>query len=219
MRSVIKPDANQVWLPTGILGTALLFVVAATTTTAPQSDEEKTMIPIDDLLSKQLRTRNQAVDAILRDRKSVVEQLIPLIDPVNTKKYSDETRCAAAYVLGQLRAVEAVPVLSKALADPPGPKVITDISRYDSPVLTALVKIGRPAVPEMINNLENSDNLILRKKSLDVLNHVLGGKRRLLELMVKLIERSTDDRDVSRRLTEAHSWAQAHYKEDSEPLY
>jgi HEAT repeat protein len=197
--------------------------VAATVTTAPQSDEEKTMIPIDDLLSEQPRTRDRAVDATLRDRKSVIEQLIPLIDPVNTKKYSDETRCAAAYLLGKLRAVEAVPVLSKALADPPGPKVFSDSSRYDAPVLAALAKIGRPAVPEMIKNVETSENQILRKKSLDVLNHVLGGKRRLLELLVKLNTRQLSeqppDQEASRRIREARSWAEAHYKEDKEPLY
>ena len=218
MRSIIKRDGNQAWLRTGVLGTALLCVIATSATTAPQPDKEKTMIPIDDLLSKEPRTRNQAVDAILRDRKSVIEQFIPLIDPDNAKKYSDETRSAAAYLLGELCAVEAVPVLSQALADPPGPKETSDISRYDAPVFSALVKIGRPAVPAMIKNLETSDNSTLRKNSMDVLNHVLGGKRRLLELLAKLIERS-DDRDVSRRLREARSRAEVHYKEDSEPLY
>ena len=223
MRSVIKPDGNQGWLWTGVLGTALLFVLAATATTAPQPDEEKTMIPIDDLLSQQPRTRDRAVDAILRDRKSVIEQLIPLIDPANAKKYSDETRSAAAYLLGKLRAVEAVPVLSQALADPPGPLFFGDISRYDSPVWTALVKIGRPAVPEMIKNLETSENKILRKRSMDVLNHVLGGKRRLLELLDKLNTRNLSeqppDREAARRIREAHAWVEAHYKEDREPLY
>lgn len=219
MRSPIKPDGNRAWLRRGVLGMVLLLVMAAGATTAPQTDGKKTFVPIDRLLSKEMRTRDRAVDAILRDRKSVIEQLIPLIDPVNAKKYSDETRSAGAYLLGELRAVEAIPVLSRALANPPGRLFIDDLSRYDAPVFSALVKIGRPAVPAMIKNLETSDHKMVRIHSLDVLNHVLGGKRRLLELLVKLSDRSSDDRDVSRRLREARSRVEAHYKEDSEPLY
>ena len=176
------------------------------------------MIPIDDLLSEQTRIRDHSVDAILRDRKSVIRGLIPLIDPANREKYSDETRCAAAYLLGELRAVEAVPVLSNALADPPGPKEFSDGSRYDVPVFSALVKIGRPAVPAMIKNVEMSDDRILRKNSLDALNRILGGKRRLMELLARLNARATDT-DVARRTDEARSWGESHYKEDEEPLY
>lgn len=172
---------------------------------------------IANLQSRDARIRDHAVDAMLDERKSQVEALIPLIDPANADRYSDETRSAAAYLLGELRAIEAVPVLAKALADEPGPKIIFDLSRYDVPVFTALVKIGRPAVPAMIENIENSENAILQKNSLDVLIHVLGGKRRLLELLLKVHERAADP--VDRRIAEARTWAEAHYKEDKEPLY
>ena len=141
----------------------------------------------------------------------------PLIDPANSEEYSDETRCASAYLLGEFRAVEAVSVLSKALADEPG-RDITDISRYDVPVGTALVKIGRPAVPAMIGNIETSDNEILRKRSLNVLCHILGGKRRVLELLSKLQGR-TKDQTIIQRIQAAIQHAQTHFKEDEEPLY
>lgn len=223
MKQLTKPAGNQVWRRTVILGTALLFLLAAAATTDAQADEQKTMIPIEDLLSKQPRTRDRAVDAILRDREALIKQLIPLIDPANAQKYSDETRSAAAYLLGELRAVEAVPVLSQALADPPGPLIRTDISRYDSPVFTALVNIGRPAVPEMIKNIETTENKILRKRSMDVLNHVLGGKRRLLELLLKVNERNLNkqppDREAALRIRQTHAYAEAHYKVEKEPLY
>ncbi|NQT11737.1 MAG: hypothetical protein HQ582_03245 [Planctomycetes bacterium] len=147
-----------------------------------------------------------------------MEQLIPLIDPANAKEYSDETRCAAAYLLGKLRAVEAIPVLSRALADEPGRKMRHGISRYDAPVWSALVRIGRPAVPTMIENIETSDHRMLRIRSLGVLNHVLGGKRRLLELLAKL-EKRTDDKETRRRLQECITRVREHYKETKEPLY
>jgi HEAT repeat protein len=196
----------------------LLLVMAAGATTAPQADEKKAVVPIDRLLSKKLLTRNRAVNAILRDRQSVIEQLIPLIDPANAEKYPDETRVVAAYLLGELRAVEAVPVLSQVIADPPGPRYVIDGSRYDYPVTTALVKIGRPAVPAMIKNLETSDDRAVRGISLGVLSQILGGKRGLLALLTKLIEQS-DDKDVTRRLRAARTKVEVHYKEDSEPLY
>ena len=215
MTPQMNASANQIRLLTGFFPIALLF---ASITTVCEASEEQPMIAIGDLLSEHTRIRDQSVDAILRDRKSVIRGLIPLIDPANREKYSDETRCAAAYLLGELRAIEAVPVLSEALADPPGKKFGSDGSRYDVPVFSALVKIGRPAVPAMIKNVETSDDLKLRKNSLDVLNHVLGGKRRLLELLARLNARATDP-DAARHIGEARSWCQSHYKEDEEPLY
>lgn len=215
MASQINATADRLRLRTGLFSMALLFV---STATVCHASEEEPAIPIDDLLSEQARIRNKFVDTILRDRKTVIRQLVPIIDPAYSEKYSDETRCAAAYLLGELRAVEAVPALSKALANPPGPGDFTHISRYHVPVLTALVKIGRPAVPAMIKNVEMSDDRILRKNSLDALNRILGGKRRLMELLARLNSRATD-RDVVRRTSQARSWSESHYNEDEEPLY
>jgi hypothetical protein len=183
------------------------------------------MTPFHDLVSQETRTRDLAVDTILRDHKSVIDKLIPLVDPANAAKYSDETRCIAAYLLGELRAVESVPVLSKALANPPGRKDFSDESRYDSPIFRALVNIGRPSVSAMIENVENSDNPKLRKNSMDVLLHVLGGKTRLLEVLRKLHERAVKENRpaiIARRISQAQSWAEDHYRYtrgSEEPLY
>ncbi len=183
-----------------------------------QSEEKEPMGQINGLLSQDSRILDQAVDSILQDRRSIINKLIPLIDPDNTKKYSGQTRCAAAYLLGMLRATEAVPVLSRALENEPGRRYISDISRYDSPVWTALVRIGRPAVPAMIENIETSDNRILREKSIDVLYHVLGGKRRVLELLTKLKARA-EDRLIIEHIEAAIQYTKEHFKEDKEPLY
>ncbi len=195
------------------------FVLLSIAATAHSiSSHEDTVSNIDGLSSKEPRTRDKAVDAILQDRLVTVRKLITLIDPANAPKYSDDTRCAAAYLLGELRAVEAVPVLSKALADEPGPKIFFDVSRYDMPVWTALVKIGQPAVPAMIQNLETTDSRVLRNKSLGVMVHVLGGKRRLLELLEKL-EKRASDKEVRQRITDCIAYSRDHHKESAEPLY
>ncbi len=199
-----------------VVASVILLVVAAAANVDFRNED--TFSSFENLKSTLPRTRDKAVDAILHDRSATIQKLIPLIDPVNAVKYSDETRCTAAYLLGELRAEEAVPVLSCALTDEPGPKIITDESRYDTPVLSALLKIGRPAVPTMIKNLETTDHHQLRGKSLGVLNNVLGGKRRLLELLAKLEDRAKD-KEVRRRIGECIKLCREHYKEDKEPLY
>ena len=71
-----------------------------------------------------------------------MKYLISLFDPANSNQYNGGTRCMAAFLLGKFRAVEAVPVLSQALVDEPGPKVTLRIDGYAAPVWTALVRIG-----------------------------------------------------------------------------
>jgi len=209
---------NRKWLVRCVTAFTLI-VLLAPIMGIHQQDEKKTLAgQIKSLISQDSQTCDRAVDSILQDRQAVISELIVLIDPVNTKKYSVQTRCAAAYLLGMFRASEAVTVLSKALANEPEQREISDISRYDAPVWTALVRIGRPAVPAMIENIETSDNRILRIKSLDVLNHVLGGKRRVLELLTKLREQAKD-RPKTERIEAAIQRTEAHFKEDKEPLY
>lgn len=208
---------NRKWL-VGVTTFTLIVLLAATMGSHHQDEKKALAGQIKSLISQDFQTRDRAVDSILQDRQAVVSELIVLIDPANAKKYSVQTRCAAAYLLGMFRASEAVIVLSQALANEPGRTEISDISRYDAPVWTALVRIGRPAVPAMIGNIETSDNEILRKKSLDVLYHVLGGKRRVLELLTKLKEQAKD-RPKTERIEAAIQRTQAHFKEDKEPLY
>ena len=194
------------------------LVLALLTATVYSQDRPKASEQEKSLLSDDTRVRGQAVDSILQERKQTISRLITLVDPANAKKYGDQTRAAAGFLLGELRAVEAVQVLSAALLDEPS-KEIERLSPFDYPFWNALVKIGRPAVPAMIENIETSDHQMLRVKSLDVLNHVLGGKRHLLELLDKLKVLTAEDPGKRHRVEEAISWATEHYKEDKEPLY
>ncbi|SRR5258706_1841580 len=175
---------------------------------------------IDELLSKDQATRDAGVKAILADRKKVVDALITLVDPANAGRYSEQTRSDAAYLLGKLRAPEAVPVLSKALVnEPSGPLVGSgvDDGRVAYPMWTALIRIGRPAIPAMIRNVETSADPVVRKHSVLVIGQVLGGKRRLLETLEKLKLKAKDD-DTLRRLDEAYEWIHG-AKETEDPLY
>jgi hypothetical protein len=219
----MKRAQNAVW--SGVWGVALAVAVVllllGTRRASSAASTEKGWVTeyVNMLSAEDGRKVNQAVDGILHDRKLLVDELIGLIDPANATEYRDETRCAAAFLLGELRAVEAVPVLSRALADEPGPEFNDRMSRFTAPVWTALVKIGRPSVPAMIENVENSDQEILWHKSLDVLNHVLSGKRRVLELLAKLEARAAKDDAKHGRIVRAAKWAEEHYKGSGEPLY
>ena len=93
-------------------------------------------------------------------------------------------------------------MLSKALGEKMGRWIIPKISRYGMPVFEALVKIGRPAIPAMIENIKNSDNERLRDDSMLVLYHVLGGKKRLLELFSKLSDKAVAEKPPDRKAAE-----------------
>ena len=169
------------------------------------------------LTSKNMEGIDHAVDELLLDRSVRVKTLINMLDPERVTDVTDSTRCAAAFVLGELRATEAVPALSRALTVGLDKAINLDTSRYDAPIFTALVKIGRPAIPQMLDNLK-SGSRDQRKRSLDVINHVLGGKRRMLETLEKF-RSSLSDKDEAQSIQESMLWAAKHYKESKEPLY
>ena len=84
-------------------------------------------------------------------------------------------------------------------------------------IFIALVRIGRPAVPQMIENLRTTDEERLRKSSATVLYHVLGGKAHVLELLDKLLAREKDEA-AKARLVKARKVV-AGMLEDEPPLY
>jgi len=175
---------------------------------------------IREITSNQEKEREGAVRFILDRRKELIKSLIPIIDPVNSKNYKDESRAVAAYVLGEIRAVEAVPVLSTALADEPFSDVVfrKGINPYYASVVNALVKIGRPSVPAMIENLKTTDNKKVMSDSVMILSQVLGGKQRVLTLVGKLIKNESDQ-TAKLRLKKVNSWIEENVKEDQPPQY
>lgn len=219
-RSVVGQYRSFMWVLAFVVAGFLTWLIS-TSTAGQEKDKDKDKDGemekiVAGLESNEEQTRDQSVVAILAQRKAVIERLIALIGAEG--KRSDETRSAAAYVLGQLRAVEAVPALSKALANPPKERrLTTDITRYDAPIFTALVEIGRPAVPAMIENIEATDNAALVRNSLDVLCHVLGGKQHTLELLGKLKARPKDEKIVT-RIEAAIEYTAKHYSGE-DPLY
>ena len=200
----------------GAMALMLLGTGAGPRTEAPPDDLDAV---VKALRSQDRKVRDACVDDLLGRRAALIRRLSRLIDPGYAGQYRDETRCAAAYLLGELRAVEAVPVLARALADEPGPIVSSKFDDHDMmPVTTALYKIGLPAVMAMIENILTSDERGLRSRSLSLLNSAVGGKRRLLEVLGKVAAHTTDPERV-RRIKAAQAEVLEKFSETKEPLF
>jgi HEAT repeat protein len=153
------------------------------------------------LASPERAVRDKAVNAVLAERKELIERLLALA--AKDGKNSDDTRIAAIYLLGELRAEEAAPLLAKALTERLGRDIfIGGRDRYDMPVHVAIRKIGRPAIRALIENVEKSDDVHLRRQSLMLLANLVGGRQSLLGLLGRLQDRAEDEK-VKARVAEA----------------
>lgn len=125
----------------------------------------------------------------------------------------------------QERVRQAAPVLAKALAQDPTPRPEQELSpdRFTWPYFRAVVEIGRPAVQTLLENIQTTDDPVLRNRSMDVLSHILGGKRRTLDTLRRLAATpGTASRDLAAKADHVNAairWAEGHYKQPDEPLY
>jgi HEAT repeat protein len=101
-----------------------------------------------------------------------------LLDIFNDKSRSNYSRCAAAYYLGEMRVPEAAEDLAAEITlgldmEYEGYRIPSEA--FMSPASTALVKIGSPALPALVKNLENSEDSSVRMASL-VAIYAIDGK-------------------------------------------
>jgi HEAT repeat protein len=86
---------------------------------------------------------------------------------------SKERKIAAAYLLGRYRMQDAVPYLAKEIALEAKIVPTDKVGLWDAyPAVEALVKIGNPAIPAMIANIEATDDKTVRELSARVIRHV-----------------------------------------------
>ncbi len=195
-----------------VLGVLMLAEIAFTQEQVPATLKEM-------LEAKERRVQKKAIEQILDDRLRTVNMLIEIVDQANAGRLPANAGRAAAYVLGKLRAPEAVPVLSRALTNVDPNFVVLHTDIFTDAEWMALVEIGRPAVPAMIKNITTSDDERLRDRSMGVISHVLGGKDNLMGLLNRLMEQKERSKEEKDRLAKAIEWAQSHYTETRKPLY
>lgn len=194
-------------------------------TAETRADAKPSPNTLGNLRSPTTEAVDRAIDAALDAHKRQVEMLLPIVDPDNAAQYSDRTRAAAAFLLGEWRVPEAAPALAQSLARGLQPVLRPwnfRINRLDAPYWTALVKIGRPAVPALLGALEQCDDDARRFEVALVMDHVLGGRRHAIETLEKFKGRCGADeqgRQRAVRLAAAVDDLRARVTEPDEPPY
>lgn len=95
-----------------------------------------------------------------------------LIRVFEDQKSSNFNKCAAAYFLGEIHSIDAVNVLAPEIAlefDISHIKIDGFPMLMGEPAMQALIKIGNPAIPALVHNLQESDDVKVRDYSLKAL--------------------------------------------------
>lgn len=126
--------------------------------------------------------REQYLSDLMRERLSVQEELMRLLD----QGQSDDIRFCAAYLLGMYRMDGAVTSLAQHIRMEQTREIPRDREalwgRY--PVVEALVRIGIPSIPVMIETIETASDEGVRNLSAQVIRNVYG-----LDIAKQVIEK------------------------------
>ncbi len=154
--------------------------------------------PFDEALelmtSQDGQERRKGAEYIYYEHQKLADRLIEMVESKGEVQYSGGTRRAAAGMLGLLRMDKGIIALSNSLENRAFPNTFGGMDRFEPivPIPGALISIGRPAVPQLVENLRTSDDWHMIDKSWKILSHILGGRERTLELLEKLIAREAD---------------------------
>ena len=151
---------------------------------------------------------------ILQDRKTLIDQLVSVIDAPENHAQRPEAVMRAMQTLGSFRAVEGIDVLTEYIGFPwvhhprageyPVPKMFGAVSRIKSdrtPAVEALVEIGEPSVPKVIAKLAETESVLEQVACRAVLRR-LDERVRVREALQKAIERA-EDKKAKRNLEDA----------------
>ncbi len=116
---------------------------------------------------------DRVVRNFTEDRQKLIRELLETFNNSNTPNFN---RCTCALYLGEMRAADAASALAPAISLELDPHVEIKgvmLAQFD-PAFNALVKIGSPAIPALIQNLAESDEANVRTLSLKALNRIDG---------------------------------------------
>jgi len=134
------------------------------------------------------------------DRFTLGQQLLQGLSTATTT----ESKLSIVYLLGLYRMEQAVPMLSSmiTLHDDGPVRVSTRISMLEGyPVVEALARIGNPAVPAMLKNIETSEDATVRELSVFVIQGVYGIELTRCYLQIALEKQA--DPTIKDRLAQA----------------
>ncbi len=151
-----------------------LCVIAALSIGAGQAQGQESALKR--LLSNEPTTRLQAQQELLAARTDLISQLIGIVDSEENQQTRRESVRATMFILGEMRATQAVSVLVQYIAFADEPTVVTAAPyRLGSrpleqmPAVQALVKIGEPCLKAVINKLATTYHVTEQKCCIRVL--------------------------------------------------
>jgi hypothetical protein len=129
------------------------------------------------LLSKNPLNRQAAADNVMKQRQETIRDLISITEKKDVDKTFGGPYHRAIILLGDLRATEAVGVLSANLTYLPGGCVIIDEvmeTQAYYPCAFALTRIGEPAIPAMIGRITQGSTPLERELAAWVVMEIEG---------------------------------------------
>ena len=146
------------------------------------------------------KVRIDAYQQFKRNNESHVDILIQIInEPVSKpQEWMNDTtpENLAINALGELRSTKAIPSLLEWITPPEGGFIVgRNKPLHQSPAGRALVNIGKPSVPYLIDLLAGDPKDKVWQISLDILKEIEGEKA----LKVILIEAASQEQDVDKR--------------------
>ena len=176
------------------IGCTIMLAQAASAQSLGKTDSARSKSIVDQIASLG-KLAGQEREALLRDNSENLRQIqTSLLNQLGST--DNEVRCCAAYLLGEYRFPRAAVSLSQAIT------LEAQIrangrewfwNRY--PAVEALMKIGSPAIPAMIQNLEESDDATVRDLSLKVIYSIERDK----EITTLRLHRALDTQKDSQK--------------------
>lgn len=174
-----------------VIATGSLLLSPSCRRREPQEEnktpEHKTSVTLDEKNAPDWRTlitsdiekeRTSARRTVLNNRRETIRHLLWVINrPVKKGEefYSAVTsRNIAISLLGRLRAKEAMRDLTKWLLPRPGQRLFVDNEPMFSPAGYALVEIGLPSVPPLVELLKSETNTALHQQCMKIIVSIKG---------------------------------------------
>lgn len=161
-----------------ILMAAMLAAALVFSASFAQKDENKTQGWEKMIASRDYAERKAGMQIVLDQYNKIVKDLMDIVNsPVKdgAQFYNYNTsRNMCIYLLGKLRAQEAVPSLIKWIVPEPNQVVIFSESLMFSPAGQALIDIGLPSIPPVAELLKQEKNISYRDEYLKIILAIKG---------------------------------------------
>jgi hypothetical protein len=185
-------------LPPYVCGAMLALLALGSPDLAAGSGNESPQVPSETqiLAAIKAQTMSEArgigvasvaslLDQELMQRDEIIKELLTIF---NDPKSADSVRAFAAYRLGVLRAAEAAVSLAGRITFKlivAGSLHVQESPWWNDPAASALIAIGVPAIPAVIQNLAESNDEAIRSKSRQVLIGIEGGDKDITALRLQ----------------------------------